>query len=656
MERSGASEKKGALTSDREGFFPWLIRGGAGGDRTTDPRALRPYNRGVLTLLVLQGPDKGQRFELPEELITLGRESRQVPLSDNTVSRRHCEISPRDGLYVLTDLGSANGTYLNGLRVQAPQPVRIGDQLRVGRSLMVFGSVPTRGAGTSSTGGSSQGSGGGDLIELAGEEAGVDSAIMHTVGANDDSLILAVPDPSAAAVSNLQILYKLSAALGSAFDVQQAMAITMDLVFEHVKAERGLVLLKPTADASAHGGGGAGKDSTTSADLEPIVLRRRGDALPADPAAAPAPIRASRTIINHVMASGEGVLSSNAMADRRFSKGRSVHDLGIRSALCVPIKARRISPSAASPSPSEILGVLYIDSSVRNYTYSPDQLRLLSAIGLQAGMAVQNAKLYQAALRAERLAAIGETTAALSHSIKNILQALRGGADVVDMGFSNANLSQASKGWQIVDRNLNRILGLTTNLLAYSRPRTPELRAVSLPKLLRECVETLAPAANERGVMVIPEVDEDQPPVPIDEDGLHQVVMNLLSNALDAVEAKTGLIKISSRYDEATDHAIIEVLDNGPGIPPTMRQHLFELFHSTKGNRGTGMGLAVSKKIVEEHEGTITAESPAPQPPASSAPLPADGATIASPPGTLFRIRLPMRRTTHPSDSWTTPT
>src|SRR4029077_12343953 len=105
----------------------------------------------------------------------------------------------------------------------------------------------------------------------------------------------------------------------------------------------------------------------------------------------------------------------------------------------------------------EILGVIYVDSSVKNYTYSPDQLRLLAAIGLQAGMAIQNAKLYQTGLEAERLAAVGETTAALSHSIKNILQALRGGADVVEMGLKGSNLVQASKGWRIVDRNLDKI-------------------------------------------------------------------------------------------------------------------------------------------------------------------------------------------------------
>jgi signal transduction histidine kinase len=603
----------------------------------------------VLTLLVLQGPDKGQRFELLDDTFVIGRESAQVPLSDNTVSRRHCEISQRDGIYILSDLSSANGTFINGLRVRSAQAVRVGDQLRIGRTLMVFGSISpariARAAGSDES-----------LVEIAGEEAGVDSAIMHTVGANDDSLVLAVPDPSAAAVSNLQILYKLGAALSSAFDIRQAMTITMDLIFEHVKAERGLILLRPESVPSA----------PPAADLETVVVRTReekhdkpaGPPPPDNSLITPPPptIRASRTIINHVLTSGEGVLSSNAMADRRFSKGRSVHDLGIHSALCVPIKARRFAPpppssEAPSPNPSshdsqapapfEVLGVIYIDSSVRNYSYSPDQLRLLSAIGMQAGMAVQNAKLYQAGIRAERLAAIGETTAALSHSIKNILQALRGGADVVEMGLTGSNLQQASKGWGIVNRNLDKIYNLTMNLLAFSRPRTPDFRPASIPRLLADCVELVAPSANERGIMVVADVDQDQPPVPIDEDGLHQVLMNLLSNALDAAPQQSsdpnakGLITAASRYDPATDSAVIEITDNGPGIHPAMRDHLFELFHSTKGNRGTGLGLAVSKKIIEEHDGSITVKSP-----------------LTPTGGTTFQIRLPMKHLAEPTESW----
>jgi two-component system NtrC family sensor kinase len=224
-------------------------------------------------------------------------------------------------------------------------------------------------------------------------------------------------------------------------------------------------------------------------------------------------------------------------------------------------------------------------------------------------MAIQNANLFRQGLEAERLAAIGETTAALSHSIKNILQALRGGADVVEMGLRSTNLVQASKGWRIVDRNLERIYNLTMNLLAYSREREPKLAPVNPRTIVDECIELIASTANEKGVMVVADVDPNQPAVPLDPDGMHQVVMNLLSNAIDAVTPREGLIRVMCKYDAVDKMTVLEVVDNGSGIAPSMMPHMFELFHSTKGNRGTGLGLAVTKKIVEEHEGSIAVTS-----------------------------------------------
>ena len=83
---------------------------------------------------------------------------------------------------------------------------------------------------------------GGD-VNLAGEEVGIDASIMHTVPSNDDSMVLAVPEPAAAALGNLKLLYQLGAALGSSFDIQQVLEVVMDLVFEHVKADRGIIML-----------------------------------------------------------------------------------------------------------------------------------------------------------------------------------------------------------------------------------------------------------------------------------------------------------------------------------------------------------------------------------------------------------------------------
>jgi two-component system NtrC family sensor kinase len=556
----------------------------------------------VLTLLVLQGPDKGRRYELPDAPALVGRESRQLPLSDNTVSRRHCELVPQNGDWELHDLGSSNGSYVNGIRVTGTQTLKLGDQIRVGRTLMVFGAQP----GVSRTSGGN--------VKLAGEEMGMDSAIMATVPSSDDSMVLAVPEPSAAAVASLKILHQLGAALGSSFKLDQVLEVVMDLVFEHVKADRGIILLL----------------GEKREELIPKVVRTREDTDPDGKVAVVSPqgekIHASRTIINYVIENGQGVLSSNAMADRRFSSGKSVHSLGIRSALCVPIKARRLDGKEGD----EIIGVIYIDSSVKNYTYAPEQLRLLTTIGLQAGLAIQNAKLYQQGLQAERMAAIGETTAALSHSIKNILQALRGGADVVEMGLKSSNLQQASKGWGVVERNLEKIYNLTLNLLAYSKEREPRLELVNPRKIIEECVELIATPANAKGVMVLADVERDIPPVPLDPDGVHQVLMNLLSNALDAVTSEGGLIKVSCRYDAENKQLVLEVIDNGSGIPEPMMKHMFELFHSTKGNRGTGLGLAVARKIVTEHEGSISVQSKSGE-------------------GSTFTVRLPVEHGLDPS-------
>jgi two-component system, NtrC family, sensor kinase len=194
---------------------------------------------------------------------------------------------------------------------------------------------------------------------------------------------------------------------------------------------------------------------------------------------------------------------------------------------------------------------------------------------------------------------------------------------VVEMGLRRTDVNQASKGWRVVDRNLGKIYNLTMNLLSYSKPREPQLEMVNPKKLIEECLELIAAPASEKGAMALSDVDPDHPAVPMDYAGMHQVMMNLLSNAVDAVQPGEGLVRIECRYDSENRQSVIEVVDNGVGITPALMKHIFELFHSTKGNRGTGIGLAVARKIVEEHEGSISVRSTPGQ-------------------GTTFTIRLPV--------------
>jgi signal transduction histidine kinase/pSer/pThr/pTyr-binding forkhead associated (FHA) protein len=534
---------------------------------------------------VLQGPEKGRRFELPDAPTLIGRESPHFPLTDSAMSRRHCKLEPVEGKWMLVDLGSVNGTHVNGVRIDERIVLRFGDQIRIGNTLLMFGGQPGVSHAARQT------------VSLGGDES-MNSTIMETIPATEDSTMLAVPEPAAAAIANLNLMYELSALLGSSFDVQNVLEIVIDLVFGHMVADRGIILLA---------------DKETG-QLIPQVVRTREDKTKRQPASSSTSgqhspgehgIQASKTIINYVTSSGEGVLSTNALTDRRFTEGASIRNLGIRSVLCVPIKSRKIDEQ----SQGQLLGVIYIDSLVQNYTYSSEQLRLLTAIGLQAGMAVQNAKLYEQSLQAERLAAIGETTAALSHSMKNILQALRGGSYVVESGLEKKRVDEVAHGWRIVARNLEKMYNLTMNLLSYSRSRDPKFQSINPRSLIDECIELIEPMATEKGITVVADYDLSVQNVPLDPDGMHQAIMNLIGNALDAVTPNEGQIRVACHYDLVKHDTLIEVTDNGSGIDQSSMTHLFKLFHSSKGSKGTGLGLAVTKKIVEEHQGTITVQS-----------------------------------------------
>ena len=527
----------------------------------------------MLVLTVIQGPEKGRRFELPDhEPQQIGRSSEALPLSDKTISRRHAELTPDAGEWVLRDLGSSNGTYVNGVRLAAGRRLQPGDQIRTGVTLIVFGEDPT--ARLKPTGG----------VHFAGRDQ-IDVNVERTVASNDDSMIMSSPDPRQSAEFQLNVIYELVNLIGTVTDKADLYERVMEVVFDYFDADRGFILVT----------------ETPGLDPEPVVVRRRGDhgrnLLPALRRGGK-PVTISRTIVEYVMKRASGVLSSNAMSDQRFASGDSVQGYGIRSAMCVPIKYK-----------DRLYGVIQVDSKVANYTYTEDQLNLLTAIGVQTGLALANLRLVEHRLRSERLAGVGQTVASLSHSIRNILQGMRGGADVVELGLKKKNLGVVNNGWEIVSRNLERIYGLTLNMLAYSKQRRPEIELTNLAPLLDEVVALVSKQYENANVALLSDVPNDLPPVPLDGGAVHQAVLNLLTNALDAVQPGEGVVTLRVELDELTDRARISVADNGEGITPEIRAKLFEPFHSTKGLRGTGLGTVVIKKVVDEHGGTVSVDS-----------------------------------------------
>jgi signal transduction histidine kinase/pSer/pThr/pTyr-binding forkhead associated (FHA) protein len=503
------------------------------------------------------------KFELPDhEPQLIGRSSEALPVTDNTVSRRHAELTPDNGSWYLRDLDSSNGTFLNGQRVTDRIKLAPGDQFRCGSTLFVFTLHQDEER---------------PVIRLLDPQS-VEVQVERTVDPSAESMILGSPDPLRAATDHLRVIYDLTSLTASILNREELLERVMDLIFEEFQPDRGFILL--------------GDDA--SGPLDAAVVRYRERPLTVDEGRIPI----SRTIIQHTLEHGNGMLSTNAMSDARFEAGDSVRDYGIRSAICAPIGAGR-----------RTFGVVHIDSQMANFTFSEDQLQLMTAIGQHTGLALLSAEFVLSRMQTERLAAMGQTIASLSHSIKNILQGLRGGADAVELALNKGDVKLAREGWPILSRNLDRILNLSMNMLAYSRQSTLDIELADLNALASEAAELVGRECDRKRVGLILDLAEDMPPIPLDINGLHQALMNVLMNAVEAVLPKRGVVTITTAFRPEAHLAVVTIADNGTGMEPAAAVAAFEAFSSSKGQRGTGLGLTVTRKNVEAHGGTVEIES-----------------------------------------------
>ena len=261
--------------------------------------------------------------------------------------------------------------------------------------------------------------------------------------------------------------------------------------------------------------------------------------------------------------------------------------------------------------------------------FTQDQLMLMVAIGHQAGLAIENTIFYNDKIQAERLAAVGQTIATLSHHIKNILQGIRGGSYLIDLGLNEKDETIVRRGWTIVEKNQTKIYNLVMDMLSFSKDREPALEPADLNETVGDVVELMQSRAEELGVelackLARPAAGHDRPRGhpprrPEYRDQRHR--------RLRGRRGRPG--QLVNEWDAAKSTARISISDNGVGIDEADIPSIFQFFASTKGSRGTGLGLPVSQKIVREHGGKIAVTS-----------QPGQGST--------FIIELPMTREPEP--------
>lgn len=529
------------------------------------------------SLFVVRGRDSGRHFILQPHEQKIGREaSSDIQLLDSEVSRDHAVLVPSESGFRIVDRGSSNGTFVNGEQVSQHQ-LKTGDRVQVGRTMMIYTGI--------------------DQPDSVDAEHGVD--IVHQArGADESQIVSSIRrqpdlDPLAdddsvvrpSADRDLEVLYSATLAVGRTLDIPELLERILDLVFHRVSADRGCIMLL---------------DPRTG-ELKPAARRNRKDAEDASRMAI------SRTILDYVISREEAVRTSNASDDARFQSAASILQMGIREALCVPMKGRYGT-----------VGAIYTDTFISPGQFvhegsrgrlTDQHLRLVTAIAHQAALAIEDTWYYSAMVQSERLAAIGQTIATVSHHVKNILQGIRGGGYLIEMGLERSDTDAVRRGWRIVEKNQEKISNLVLDMLTFSKERKPEPVRADLNETVREVHELMLARAADHCCTLDFCPSEEMPDAYFDPDAMHRAILNIVTNAIDAVQGVTDArVVVETRFEPGKGWCI-EVRDNGPGIPEEDQKHIFSLFESSKGARGTGFGLPVSRKILNEHAGDIELES-----------------------------------------------
>lgn len=222
----------------------------------------------------------------------------------------------------------------------------------------------------------------------------------------------------------------------------------------------------------------------------------------------------------------------------------------------------------------------------------------------------QMKEMEKSMLEAERLSAVGQTVAGLAHTIKNLLMGLEGGMYIVDSGLRKGDAARIVEGWDILQRNFTKTTDLVKGFLSFSKGRQPELKPVNPNKLVEDIIELYHDTAKNQNVELSSVLSPKMYKIHLDPDGIEACLTNLLSNAIDAAssrEDKKGIVEIKTGIKDG--YLIFEVTDNGCGIDSEIMKNIFTNFFTTKGNKGTGLGLLTTNKIIKEHGGFIDVSS-----------------------------------------------
>ncbi len=565
-------------------------------------------------LHVLSGEIEGHVFSVLEELVVGRSTSCDIFIPDRRMSRRHARFY-REGCNVFVeDLESHNGTYVNGKRVARMQLFR-SDVVRVGTSQF---EISTREVEQASDVLSSSATS--HLFKPVSDVTSPDLGSMMAedyfnalgLGAVDGGHVR-TPDEIEFLVRqtrNFAVLYELSKALQAGLGRDRMLDRVLGLVRKVLKADRGFVLRVD----------GSGK-------LEPLAMQTRAGMVSIEAGH----VRMSETVADQVVRERCGVITSDAVADERFSAAESVVLNDIRSLLAVPMMVG-----------DRVTGIIEVETTARINGFTENDLDLMTIVASMIGAALENLHLaeqrentireLEAAqqklldaqgrlVRAEQMAAVGRIASGIAHEVKNHLSPLML-AEMLRRDYPDDEDIQESA--ELMLEAQRRILGLVDEIRRFASGTKAEITMTidDLSAVGAKVIRFVRCDARVRAIDL--RLAADNPVVAeFDANRVRQVLINLIRNAADAVDPRDGVVIVN--VSRVGDTAVVEVSDNGVGIPTDVAERIFEPFFTTKGERGLGLGLDISRAIIHAHGGDLTHR-----------PNPAGG--------TIFRFELPIEQ------------
>jgi len=386
--------------------------------------------------------------------------------------------------------------------------------------------------------------------------------------------------PSRAAVQpgiaedELQAVLSISQALAGKLELDRVLGVAVNTIAGIVGAEGASVLLidPQTGGMSFHVTAGPDSEKAKTVALPP-----------------------GAGICGHIARTGEPLIVNDAQNDPRlYRQVDGATGITTRNLLCVTLR-----------SSERLWGVLELINKHGGAEFNEHDLRLTEAVAAQIALAMENAHLHDQIVHEERMAAVGQTVSGLAHCVKNILNGIRFGSAVADRYLTAGQYDKAMEGWQVVRKNNQMLSNLVLDMLSLARDTKFHPFPTDVNDLAEQICKLVRDRAADDGIEIEFARDDELGEVMVDPTQLYRCLLNIVSNAVEACH-NGGRVRVRVRRGKNRPRCTISVTDNGPGIAPQHRDKLFTEFFTTKGSRGTGLGLAVTKKLITQMNGSIT--------------------------------------------------